>query len=79
MPPGTPLGGRRRARHERTYRILQRYALAAPYYSLGGDGLTNCPSERRWFGNNDAGNDGVSIGPCDGGVALFLDASQECA
>ena len=41
--------------------------------------MTNCPSERRWFGNNDAGNDGVSIGPCGGGAARFLDASQECA
>ena len=59
--------------------------MATLYYSLGKDGWTNCPSERRWFGDNDGddgGDDddnGAGVGSCDGGAAQFLDASHECA
>ena len=58
-PPGpSSAGGDMPARDERTARILQRYALAAPYYSLGGDRLMNCSSEWSWFREHDDSDNG---------------------
>mmetsp|Transcript_55701 Transcript_55701/g.118475 ORF Transcript_55701/g.118475 Transcript_55701/m.118475 type:complete len:607 (-) Transcript_55701:281-2101(-) len=39
-------------RDEQEKRILQRYALAATYFSLDGDGWANCSAGRRWRGED---------------------------
>ena len=46
------------AGEERGGRILQRHALDATYYSLNGEGWTNCAAKRKWWLEGGEDDDG---------------------
>ena len=79
-PPSVRLveGGGVEIRTLEIMRIKQRYVMAALYYSLNGDGWSNCSADRHLFTDNDE----KDVGEClnqDGTEGIrFLDFRHEC-
>jgi len=80
-PPSVRLveGGGVEIRTLEIMRIKQRYMMAALYYSLNGDGWSNCSADRHLFTDQDGDKE---VGEClneDGSDGIrFLDYRHEC-